>query len=160
MNIPAGNTFETWSGWLLRPEDGDYVLLAGSAAKAEALRRRLWMVGLDNVTGFIPDADGLETVQAQPFPAAELPQHSGALILDVRKKTEYDEGHIPGARQLHAGRLPWTLEALPRGQEIVVHCQGGARSAAAASFLRRQGFTVTELAGGYEAWARAQGQTA
>ena len=157
VNIPAGDTFETWSGWLLRPEDADYVLLAGSAEQAETLRRRLWMVGLDNVSGYVTSAEGLDTAEARPFAPAELPRHGDALVLDVRKKTEYDEGHIPGARQLHAGRLPWKLDELPRDQEIVVHCQGGARSAAAASFLRSRGFNVSELAGGYEAWVRAQG---
>ena len=156
VNIPAGTTFETWSGWLLRPEDAEYILLAHSQEQAETLRRRLWMVGLDHVSGFITDADGLDSVPAQPFPASELPQHDGALILDVRNKTEHAEGAIPGAVQLHTGRLAWTLDELPRDREIVVHCQGGARSAAAASFLRTRGFRVTELAGGYEAWVQAQ----
>ncbi|GGB56050.1 MBL fold metallo-hydrolase [Deinococcus soli (ex Cha et al. 2016)] len=154
VNIPDGNTFETWSGWLLRPEDAAYVLLARDAAHAETLRRRLWMVGLDQVTGFVTSTDGLETTPAQPFPAAELPRHAGALILDVRNKTEHQAGAIPGAQQLHAGRLAWQLDALPRDQEIVVHCQGGARSAAAASFLRARGFQVSELAGGYDAYTR------
>ncbi len=49
------------------------------------------------------------------------------------------------------------LADLPRDRPLVVHCQGGARSAAAVSLLRAEGFgNVTELAGGYEAWARAQ----
>ena len=154
VNIPDGNTFETWSGWLLRPEDAAYVLLARDAAHAETLRRRLWMVGLDQVTGFVTSTEGLESTAAQPFPAAELPRHAGALILDVRNKTEHQAGAIPEAQQLHAGRLAWQVDALPRDQEIVVHCQGGARSAAAASFLRARGFQVSELAGGYDAYTR------
>ncbi|GGL20027.1 MBL fold metallo-hydrolase [Deinococcus radiotolerans] len=154
VNIPDGNTFETWSGWLLQPEDAAYVLLARDAAHAETLRRRLWMVGLDQVTGFVTSTDGLDTAPAQPFPAAELDQHDGALILDVRNKTEHQAGAIPSAQQLHAGRLAWHLDELPRDQEIVVHCQGGARSAAAASLLRAQGFHVSELAGGYDAYTR------
>ena len=157
VNIPDGGTLETWAGWLLKP-GREFILLA-PADRAEALRRKLWMVGLDHVTGFIPSAEGLETAAAQPIPATQLPQHRDALILDVRAKTEYEDGHIPSARQLHAGRLPWTLDTLPRNREIVVHCQGGARSAAAASLLRAEGFDVLELAGGYDAWAKTQNKT-
>lgn len=156
VNLPDGKTFETWAGWLLAP-DRELILLA-PAGRAEVLRRRLWMVGLDRVVGFTSSVEGLETAPARPIPAAELPQHEGALILDVRASSEYEEGHIPGARQLHAGRLPWRLDTLPRDREIVVHCQGGARSAAAASLLRAEGFQVLELAGGYDAWAKAQKQ--
>ena len=154
INIPDGGTLETWSGWLLKP-DREFILLA-PADRAEDLRRKLWMVGLDHVIGFLPSAQGLEMAPAQPIPATELSSHPDALILDVRAKTEYEDGHIPGARQLHAGRLPWELDTLPRDREIVVHCQGGARSAAAASLLRAEGFDVLELAGGYEAWAKTQ----
>ncbi|GHF63267.1 hydroxyacylglutathione hydrolase [Deinococcus metalli] len=154
VNLPDGKTFETWAGWLLTP--GRKLILLAPASRAETLRRQLWMVGLDQVVGFIPTAEGLDAAPAAPIPVDELPQHVGALILDVRKKTEYDAGHLPGARQLHAGRLPWALDTLPRDREIVVHCQGGARSAAAASLLRAEGFHVTELAGGYDAWSHAQ----
>lgn len=122
VNLPGGKTFGTWAGWLLTP--GRDLILLAPGDRAGALRRRLWMVGLDRVVGFIATAEGLETVPARPIPAAELGNHD-ALILDVRASTEYGEGHIPGARQLHAGRLPWNLGTLPRDREIVVHCQGG-----------------------------------
>ncbi|UQN08122.1 MBL fold metallo-hydrolase [Deinococcus sp. QL22] len=154
INIPDGTTFETWSGWLLTPKR-ELILLA-PADRAEALRRKLWMVGIEQVIGFIPSAEGLPAAPAQPVPAAELVRHEDALILDVRATTEHEEGAIPGSQQLHAGRLPWVLDTLPRDREIVVHCQGGARSAAAASLLRAEGFNVLELAGGYDAWAKTQ----
>lgn len=156
INIPDGNTLETWAGWLLRPEDSDYVLLAPHD-RVEAIRRRLWMVGLDNIVGFIDSVDDLDTSRTPLITGTDIPE--GAMILDVRNKTEYSEGHIPGAVQLHAGRLPWRLDELPKDHEIVVHCQSGARSAAASSFLRSQGLHVQELAGGYAAWEKAHQST-
>ena len=158
VNIPDGNTFETWAGWLLAP-DRDLILLA-PAARAEALRRQLWMVGLDEVVGVVTSSAGLDTAPARPVPVSDLPRHADALILDVRQQTEYGAGHLPEAHQLHAGRLLWALDTLPRDREIVVYCQGGARSAAAASLLRAEGFTVSELAGGYAAWVDHAAQPA
>ncbi|CAM3784246.1 Hydroxyacylglutathione hydrolase [Deinococcus saxicola] len=153
IHLPAGKTFETWAGWLLDPEH-DYVLVASDADEAEALRQRLWMVGVDRVTGFINSFDGLTLESQAAVPVDQIPNLQDAYILDVRAKSEYAAGHLPDAHQLHAGRLMTHLDELPRDQQIVVHCQGGARSAAAVSLLRAEGFdNVTELAGGYEAWA-------
>ncbi|MDV6375580.1 MBL fold metallo-hydrolase [Deinococcus arenicola] len=154
IHLPAGKTFETWAGWLLDPEH-DYVLVVNAAKEAETLRQRLWMVGVDRVTGFMTSLDGLKLESQAAVPVDQIPDLQNAYILDVRAKSEYADGHLPGAHQLHAGRLMTHLDELPRDQPIVVHCQSGARSAAAVSLLRAEGFdNVTELAGGYEAWAK------
>lgn len=155
IHIPDGNTLETWAGWLLRPEDSDYILLAPHD-HVEEFRRRLWMVGLDNIVGFIDSVADLDTSRTPLITSAEIPE--GAFILDVRNKTEFNEGHIPGAVQLHAGRLPWRYQELPKNRNIVVYCQSGARSAAASSFLRSKGLHTLELAGGYAAWEKAHSQ--
>lgn len=154
IHLPAGKTFETWAGWLLDPEK-DYVLFAQNAEQAETLRRRLWMVGVDRVQGFIGSFEGLVLESQTAVPVEQIGNLQAVYVLDVRAKSEYAAGHLPNAHQLHAGRLMTNLAELPRAQPLVVHCQGGARSAAAASLLRVEGFSnVTELAGGYEAWAR------
>ncbi len=154
INLPTANKVETWAGWLLRPEDRDYILLAENAEQAEELRRRLWMVGLDNIKGFVRGVEGLDVKAVPPIQPSEVAQHEGALILDVRNKTEYAGGHIPGATQLHAGRIAWKESELPKDRKIIVHCQSGARSAAAASYLGSQGFDVLEIAGGFENWEK------
>ncbi len=159
IHLAAGKTFETWAGWLLDPGQ-DHVLVASDAEQAEALRQRLWMVGVDRVTGFMTSFDDLKLESQAAVPVDQIPNLQDAYILDVRAKSEYAAGHLPDAHQLHAGRLMTHLDELPRDQPIVVHCQSGARSAAAVSLLRAEGFNnVTELAGGYEAWAK-QAQSA
>lgn len=153
IHLPEGQTFETWAGWLLDP-GREYVLFARTAEQAEALRRRLWMVGVDHVVGFTASFEGLALEAHAPVKVQDLPDLGTAFVLDVRASSEYDAGHLPGAHQLHAGRLRTHLGELPRDREIVVHCQSGARSAAAVSLLRAEGFTnVVELGGGYQAWA-------
>ena len=81
-------------------------------------------------------------------------------VLDVRAKGEYEAAHIPGATQLHGGRVMWHLHELPRDRRIVVHCQTGTRSAVVASALRAAGFgDVVELEGSYEAYEKTQERT-
>ena len=57
-------------------------------------------------------------------------------MLDVRAKSEYDAGHIPGSTRLHGGRVMWHLDELPHEKPIVLYCQTGSRSAVIASALR------------------------
>ena len=150
LHLPAGKTFETWSGWLLDASK-EYLLLAATPQEAEELRRRLWMTGIDNVTGFLTSLDGLETQPQPATPAAKLDLEQ-AFVLDVRARSEYEAGHLEGATQIHAGRLTHNLGRIPRDRPVVVHCQGGARSAAAVSLLRAEGFdNIVDLQGGYAA---------
>jgi hydroxyacylglutathione hydrolase len=45
---------------------------------------------------------------------------------------------------------------VPRGRPVIVHCQGGARSAIAASLLQAEGLPdVLNLAGGFNEWRAA-----
>jgi hydroxyacylglutathione hydrolase len=90
--------------------------------------------------------------RVQPAEAARL-QDGGALVVDVRGRSEYEAGHIRNAHHLLLGRIPHDHEELPRDRPLVVHCQGGYRSAIACSLLRTLGFDqVYDVVGGYEAW--------
>src|SRR5699024_5268030 len=86
---------------------------------------------------------------------SELAEFDHALLLDMRNKTEFSEGHLPGAAQLSAGRALWRTDTLPREGTIVTYCQSGTRNGVAAAALRRAGFDVAELKGSYEAWIAA-----
>jgi hydroxyacylglutathione hydrolase len=159
INLTSGKTFESWAGWLIDPETEPrpLVLLAADAAEAQALRERLWRVGIDNVVGYITTLGNLPTQAAVPLPPAKFNALDDKFVLDVRTKAEHEAGHIPEATLIPAGKLPRQLSGLPKDQPIVVHCQSGMRSVGAASLLRANGFkNVLELAGGYPNWQRAR----
>jgi len=82
---------------------------------------------------------------------------STPLILDVRTRSEFNSGHIPGAVNIPQDELSGRLGELESGREIVVYCEGGGRSTAAASALRGAGFsTVLHLEGDMRAWRASQ----
>ena len=158
LSLTAGKTFETWAGWFIDPDtERPLVLLAANEAEAQGLRERLWRVGVDTVAGYLTSFGDLPTHTALPLEPAEFDALKDKFVLDVRTQAEYLEGHIPEATLIPAGKLSRHLAELPRNRPIVVHCQSGARSPGAASLLRAHGFeNVTELAGGYPNWHRAQ----
>ncbi|MCW2288182.1 hydroxyacylglutathione hydrolase [Leucobacter luti] len=156
LNIPGLAKAASYGAWVVNPveESRPLVLLAGSRTEAEQLRDHLVRVGIDSVHGFITSLDGLELVRPRIVRPADLDQVECALLLDVRNKTEYADGHLPGAAQLSGGRVMWHLDQLPARDAgtIVTYCQSGVRNSVAASALRRAGYDVTELEGSYLAW--------
>jgi hydroxyacylglutathione hydrolase len=79
--------------------------------------------------------------------------------LDVRERSEFEEGHIPDARHAYVGELEERLPQLGlRGDlPVAVTCSVGHRSSLAASILLRHGFqSVSNLLGGMTAWKRLE----
>src|SRR5215510_7266227 len=85
-------------------------------------------------------------------------QNNGVVLLDVREKEEWDEGHLPGATFLPRGFLEVRIEkAVPEKENpIIVYCAGGTRSAYAAKTMQDLGYKdVVSMAGGYGEWKNA-----
>jgi rhodanese-related sulfurtransferase len=80
---------------------------------------------------------------------------SGAILLDVREKQEWQAGHAPNARHIPLGQLADRHRELPDGRTIITVCRSGMRSAQAARMLAAQSRQVVNLSGGMNAWARA-----
>ena len=73
-----------------------------------------------------------------------------------RGRAEWEAGHLPGVPNIPLGSLAEHAGELPSDRPVVVHCQGGARSAIAAIVLRARGVpSVINLAGGFAAWQQA-----
>jgi rhodanese-related sulfurtransferase len=73
------------------------------------------------------------------------------VILDVRSKTEFALGHVPGAIHIPFWRMAVESDRLSRFKErpIVVYCGHGPRAYIAGSALRRAGFSHVEYLKGH-----------
>lgn len=162
INIPYNKSFTTWAGWLV-PYDRDFFLILpdGAPELVDDIVRDLAMIGLDRVAGiFGPGAvesseagrvESIRQVSAQEL--ERLLDTDTAVVVDVRGASEFDAGHLPGARHIPLGYLSQRIDELPRNRTLVMQCQGGARSAMATSLLRARGVdNVVNLIGGFAAW--------
>jgi len=77
------------------------------------------------------------------------------VLVDVREKHEWNEGHIPGAVHVPRGYLELQVEeAVPdKDKTVVLYCAGGVRSLMAGATLQQMGYkNVVSMAGGFGAW--------
>jgi adenylyltransferase/sulfurtransferase len=86
--------------------------------------------------------------------ATRLGTGTAPALLDVREPYEWAVARLPDARLVPLNSLPKALHSLDRDAELVVYCHHGVRSAAAAAWLRDQGFArVRNLTGGIDRWS-------
>ena len=87
-----------------------------------------------------------------------LVNKENAVVLDVRERNGFMEGHIVDALNIPYASLESRLDEISQHKEtpIVIACKMGQHSGAAGTLLQKNGFTnVTRLTGGYAEW-RAQ----
>ena len=93
--------------------------------------------------------------EISPQEAAAKLNSSAAVVVDVRDKDEWDEGHIPGATHMSRGTIELDIEQkMPDPNAMIIcHCGGGGRSTLAAETLQKMGYkNVRSMAGGIKAW--------
>jgi phage shock protein E len=65
---------------------------------------------------------------------------NGAVIVDVRTKSEYQSGHIRNSINIPVDNLPQNLKKLNKSKAIITCCASGSRSASARRILKSNGF--------------------
>jgi hydroxyacylglutathione hydrolase len=166
INIGLGGRYAEFAGSLVR-SDTDIVLLVERGMELEG-KNRLARIGFDRVIGYVENPLQLMiehpdlVERASRLTALAFAQRHRELpdlqIVDVRNPGEVAAGTIPGAIagsvSIPVGQLPSRLGELDADRPTVVYCAGGYRSSAAASLLRANGFSdVSDILGGYTAWA-------
>ncbi len=165
VNIPFNNSFVTWAGSLL-PYDQDLYLLGGDAEDSRLVRmvQSLMLIGFERIRGWFAGV-AVELWAREEGPLSRIEQLSasdlsrrqnGVVVLDVRGRSEWETGHLPEATLIPLAELPERIAELPEDRPIAVHCQGGSRSAIAASLLLARGRkAVANVTGGMSAWEQA-----
>lgn len=160
VNIGLDGRFAETAGMVLDHE-AEILVLAEAGRQGEAALR-LGRIGFDGVVGYVdgstaafaemPDlVTSVERVEADAMD--DLADET--VVLDVRNAGEREDGQlIPEAVHIPLAELARRHDELPSDRPVLVHCAGGWRSSVAASLLRSQGHAdVTDLVGGYAAWA-------
>ena len=163
VNVPADGRFAEQAGTVLDPAD-ELVVIAPQDREEEVVTR-LARIGFDRATGYLRNPeDALETLAGEVAPASRLTAahlrtalagDNPPLVVDVRTGGEREaNGFIEPALHIPLSELPGRAGELPTELPLVLHCAGGHRSSIAASLLRRRGFRdVSDILGGYAAWA-------
>ena len=165
LNIPLNKSFSTWAGWLVA-YDVDIHLIAEDRGAVQQAVRELAMIGLDRVTSWYApsvlsewqgtgrDLGTIATTDAHAL--APRLARGEVTVIDVRNRSEWEAGHLPGAMHIPVGYLSERLAEIPRDRPVVLQCQSGGRSAIAASLLQKLGVTsASDLLGGLSAWQLA-----
>lgn len=141
--------FAEWAGSLLSFDKP--MVLVTEPGKEEETLVRLSRVGFDKIQGYLKGGfeawqqagetvDLIIDVEADEL-AMDIPHDPNLVVVDVRRETEFADGHVAGAQNLPLNEMNdvLNLSHFEDNQNLYVHCAGGYRSVIAASLLKREG---------------------
>ena len=162
VNVGLAGRFAEYAGEVI-PAGTPIVLVTDAGREAEA-QIRLSRIGFDQVLGALLDPPSAfiaaphHIEHSSRLSAGALDARTtavpGLVIIDVRTASELENGAVAGAKHIPLAALLEGLRDLDPAAPTVVYCASGYRSSIAASLLRAHGFgDVSDLVGGYAAWA-------
>lgn len=150
LNFGLDGQFATYLGWLI-PWGTPLTLLGDSPEQVAEAQRELVRIGIDRLEGAATgspadwtDGDLGSFERAVFADLAQVRHHRRVTVLDVRRASEFADGHIDGATNIPLHELLGRLDDVPAG-EVWVHCAGGYRASIAASVLAAQGIPVVAV---------------
>ena len=141
--------FAEWAGSLLSFDKP--MVLVTEPGKEEESVIRLSRVGFDKIQGYLnggfdawqnagEPVDIIIDVEADEL-AMDIPNDPNMVVVDVRRETEFADGHIVDAQNLPLNEMNdvLNLSHFEDTQNLYIHCAGGYRSVIAASLFKREG---------------------
>jgi len=155
----------SFAGWVL-PYDKPILLVQEDKEQLEQAIRYLIRLGYDEIAGYL--RGGIEAWYNEALPTEHLglltvqelkkrlDGGNNLVVLDVRRKDEWNNGHISGALHIYVGHLEERLNEVPVNQAIAVICNVGHRASLGASILyRERQQEVYNVLGSMTAWENA-----
>ncbi len=152
----------TRAGLLSSRREGTRVFYALSSDRVGELWSALRDVAVEHVAGIerLATAYVGDRSEIEPITRGELVsrlRRRDVVVIDVRPHSEYEAGHIPGARSLPPDEVRRRLRELPKDVEVVAYCRGPFCVYAddAVRALGRRGVRARRLEDGFPEWRRA-----
>jgi glyoxylase-like metal-dependent hydrolase (beta-lactamase superfamily II)/rhodanese-related sulfurtransferase len=162
ISIGLEGRFAEFAGSIL-PFDKAILLVCEPGTEKESIVR-LARVGFENMIGHLAGGFDAWTKAGEPIDliidveadelAMDIPFDPNMVIVDVRKTSEFDKGHIKEALTIPLDELtdPASMANFDDNQNIYIHCAGGYRSVIASSLIKRQGIhNIRNVIGGFKA---------
>ncbi|HEY1619441.1 MAG TPA: MBL fold metallo-hydrolase [Streptosporangiaceae bacterium] len=154
LNFGLGQSLATYLGWLI-PWGTPLTLLGDTERDVAEAQRELARIGIDRPAAAISGglSRWLDGTAPGSFAVADFAALAGRagradrrdlVVLDVRRRSEWDSGHLRGALHIPLHELAARIGEIPPGQ-VWVHCQAGYRAAIAASLLATVGRDVVAI---------------
>ncbi len=158
INIALDGNFAMWVGEMIS-DIKQPILLVTYPGKEEEAIVRLARVGYDNTIGYLQggfsawqnagkETETINRITADEF--ARLYATGKPVVIDVRKKSEFDSQHTVDALNIPLNQINSHLQQFPKNKPFVLNCAGGYRSMIAASLLKQRGFdNFVDVVGGF-----------
>ncbi len=154
--------FAEWAGSLL-PFDKTIILVTEEGKEKETITR-LARVGFEKFAGYLQGGfekwkavgekfDLIIDVEVDEL-AMDIPFDESLVLVDVRKETEYADGHVKQAVNIPLNNLidPASMADFDDNHNLYIHCQSGYRSIIAASLIKKEGIhNIRNVVGGWKA---------
>ena len=144
--IGLDGRFAPWVGEILKDINTPIVIICELNREKEAITR-LSRIGFDNCLGYISfdsgtdlelyhETNSVESIDPEKF----VKNNSDSRILDVRTKTEYNNGSFKNATNIPLNKIDSDL-SWSKDEKLHLFCAGGYRSLIACSILIKNGYT-------------------
>ncbi len=160
ISIPLRPVFASWLGWLA-PADRPLIIARDPDQDPAEIAWQAAKIGYDNIIGELGGGMAAWTAAGRDtasIPLAGAGHIDGRRVLDIRQRSEFLDGHPPGAMHIELGDIAHRAAEVP-DEPMVVMCGHGERAMGAASLLAGTGHhDLVVLDGGPQDWAAATGR--